>query len=46
MKTSTEITNIDVTVITKVRAHANTSGYLIVKTLFYSTFNVNSTAKL
>ena len=48
MKTSAEITNIDVTLIMKVNAHINTSGwgnrYLIVKTLIYSTFYVKSTA--
>jgi len=47
MKTLAEITIIDVTRITKVNAHVNTSGwgnrYLIVKTLFYSALYVKST---
>jgi len=50
MKTLAEITNIDVTRITKVNAHVNTSGwgnrYLIVQTLFYNTLYVKSTAKV
>jgi len=50
MKPLAEITNIDVTLVTKVNTHVNTSGwgnqYLIVKTLIYSTFYVKSMAKV
>jgi len=52
MNTSAEIMNKDVTLITKVSAHVNTSGWnnrylIILKTLFYSNFMlIKSTAKV
>ena len=50
MKSSAEITNINVKLITKVNAHVNTSGwsyrYLIVWTLVYSALYVRTTVKL